>query len=73
MAAGQVHDGGLSGGDDELGEDLVQRQGTLRHFRHAVRPRAQNDAGAVPEFPGIAQLDCGIESFFLNDIIDKQD
>ena len=23
--------------------------------------------------PGIAQLDCGIESFFLNDIIDKQD
>ena len=65
--------GGLSGGDDELGEDLVQRQGALRHFRHAVRPRAQNDAGAVPEFPGIAQLDCGIESFFLNDIIDKQD
>ena len=56
MAAGQIHDGGLSGGDDELGEDLVQRQGALRHFRHAVRPRAQNDAGAVPEFPGIAQL-----------------
>ncbi len=56
MAAGQIHDGGLSGGDDELGEDLVQRQGALRHFRYAIRPRAQKDAGAVPELSGVAKL-----------------
>ena len=56
MSAGQIHDSGLARGNDELMENLRQGQGPLRVFRGAVRPGAQNNAGAVGEFSRVAQL-----------------
>ena len=42
-------------------------------FLQSLSRKLYGSSDRLRYVPGIAQLDCGIESFFLNDIIDKQD
>ena len=75
MAAGQAGQHRLSGGDDELPENLRQGEGFLGVFGYAVGPGPQHHPGAGVEFAGVAQLgEHTVNAVgFLADVLQKED